>query len=281
MKLIKFDDVSQYYRRIESYLLQNEAINCLPLATGLNLCNSDRHKSSYLALVETNGTVLAAAIYIRDRKLLLSKSGDLKAIELIAKDLAVNFPSISGITAPHEEAETFVAVWQKLTGQSIELEVAMQIQQLERINAIDYAAGKLRLATVTEIKLLTKWIQEFVKEAIGVNESEADLHQWVIRHLEQDSFYIWENKNKLVSMAAFGGTTPNGIRVGSVYTPPEHRGDGYATSCVAALSQVLLERHKYCFLFTDMTNATSNKIYQKIGYVAMGKIMDYKFCQYC
>ena len=277
MKLIKFDDVSQYYRRIESYLLQNEAINCLPLATGLNLCNSDRHKSSYLALVETNGTVLAAAIYIRDRKLLLSKSGDLKAIELIAKDLAVNFPSISGITAPHEEAETFVAVWQKLTGQSIELEVAMQIQQLEKLNAIDSAAGQLRLATLAEIELLTEWIQAYVKEALGASEPQADSQKWVIRHLEEDSLYIWKNKNRLVSMAAFGGTTPNGIRVKSVYTPREHRGNGYATSCVAAMSQILLTRHKYCFLFTDTTNAISNKIYRKIGYVPMGAISDYKF----
>ena len=278
MKLIKFDDASQYYRRIESYLLQNEAVNCLLLATSLNLCNKDDcERSAYLALVEDEGAILATAIHIPPRKLFLSKSSNLKAVKLIAKDLAVNYPSISGITAPQTEAETFVAVWQNLTQQSIELEVAMQIQQLETIKAIDSAAGQLRLATAAEIELLTKRIQAFAKEALGVNESEADSRRWVIRHLEQDSFYVWQNEDKAVSMAAFGGTTPNGIRIGSVYTPPEYRGNGYATSCVAAMSQLLLDRHRYCFLFTDIANSISNNIYRKIGYVPKGDINDYKF----
>ena len=275
MKLIRFDDASQYYQRVESYLLSDEAVNCLPLASSF-LCNSDRYKASYLVLVEDSQAVLATAIHIRERKLLLSKSTNLKAVELIAEDMAAYSP-LSGISAPCMEAETFVAAWQKLTGQSIELEVAMQIQQLERINAIDYAAGQLRLATATEIELLTKWIQAFAKEALEASESEADSRKWVIRHLEQDSLYVWENKNRLVSMAACGGTTPNGIRVKSVYTPLEYRGKGYATSCVTAMSKVLLDRHKYCFLFTDMANLISNNIYRKIGYVPMGAISDYKF----
>ena len=58
------------------------------------LCNSDRHKASYLALVKNHQTILATAIHIRDRQLLLSKSTNLKAVELIAKDLAINPPSI-------------------------------------------------------------------------------------------------------------------------------------------------------------------------------------------
>ena len=277
MRLIRFNNANQYYQTVENYLLQDEAINCLPLASGLSLCDKDDcHGSAYLALVEDEGAILATA-NIPPRKLFLSKSNNLKAVELIVKDLAVNYPSVSGIIAPQTEAETFVAAWQKLTGQSIELEVAMQIQQLEKLNAIDSAAGQLRLATLAEIELLTEWIQAYVKEALGASEPQADSQKWVIRHLEEDSLYIWKNKNRLVSMAAFGGTTPNGIRVKSVYTPREHRGNGYATSCVAAMSQILLTRHKYCFLFTDTTNAISNKIYRKIGYVPMGAISDYKF----
>ena len=279
MKLIRFNDANQYYQRVESYLLQDEAVNCLLLAISLSLCQSDRHKSSYLALVEENRMILATAIHVRDSQLFLSKSSNLEAVRLITKDLAVSSRSISGITAPQSEAEAFIAAWQKSTKQSIELKIAMQIQQIEKIKAIDYAAGQLRLATSAEIELLTKWIQAFTKEALGVNELEADSQRWVIRHLEQDSFYIWENKNRLVSMAAFGGTTPNGIRIGSVYTPPEYRGEGYATSCVATMSKILLKQKKYCFLFTDIANSTSNKIYAQIGYRPMGKIEDYEFCK--
>ena len=34
----------------------------------------------------------------------------------------------------------------------------------------------------------------------------------------------------VVSIAGYGGPTPNGIRIGPVYTPPELRGRGYATA---------------------------------------------------
>ena len=275
MRLIRFDNADLYYQRVESYLLRDEAVNCLLLASCLSLCNSDRHELPYLALVEKDRTVLATAIQIGDRKLFLSKSTNLEAVRLIAEDLAVD-RSIPGITAPQLEAETFVTAWQGLTRQYIELEVFMSIQQLGEIKAIDSAVGRLRLAVLAEAELLTDWIQAFVKEALGINESKASSHQWVIKNLEQDSLYVWENSN-IVSMAACGGKTPHGIRVKSVYTSPKYRGNGYATSCVAAMSQLLLEQQKYCFLFTDLANSASNKIYGKIGYIPMGEIKDYRF----
>ena len=42
------------------------------------------------------------------------------------------------------------------------------------------------------------------------------------------------------------------------------------TACTAAVSQYLLdEGRKFCFLYTDLANPTSNKIYQDIGYTAV------------
>jgi predicted GNAT family acetyltransferase len=55
--------------------------------------------------------------------------------------------------------------------------------------------------------------------------------------------------------------------VNAVYTPPELRGQGYATATVAALSHLLLDRgYRFCCLYTDLANPTSNAIYQRIGY---------------
>ena len=80
---------------------------------------------------------------------------------------------------------------------------------------------------------------------------------------------MWDHGGP-VSMASATGPTPNGIRVNGVYTPPEHRGRGYATACVAALSaRLLAEGRRFCFLFTDAANPTSNAIYQRIGYVPL------------
>ncbi|MFO7545350.1 MAG: GNAT family N-acetyltransferase, partial [Trueperaceae bacterium] len=42
---------------------------------------------------------------------------------------------------------------------------------------------------------------------------------------------------------------------------------GYATALVAAVTQAMLdEGRRFCSLFTDLANPTSNAIYQRIGY---------------
>jgi hypothetical protein len=70
-----------------------------------------------------------------------------------------------------------------------------------------------------------------------------------------------------VSLVGAGGRTPNGIRIGPVYTPPEERGRGYASRLTAYVSETLLaEGHRFCFLYTDIDNPTANDIYQQIGY---------------
>lgn len=57
------------------------------------------------------------------------------------------------------------------------------------------------------------------------------------------------------------------IGVAFVYTPPYFLGNGYATSCVAQISQMALDNgYTRCVLYTDLLNPTSNSIYKKIGY---------------
>jgi predicted GNAT family acetyltransferase len=63
-----------------------------------------------------------------------------------------------------------------------------------------------------------------------------------------------------------------------VYTPPEHRGRGYASACVAALSaHVLATDADTCILFTQLANPTSNAIYRAIGYEPVMEVTRYGF----
>jgi predicted GNAT family acetyltransferase len=57
------------------------------------------------------------------------------------------------------------------------------------------------------------------------------------------------------------------VRIGPVYTPPEARRRGYASSAVAAVSREALATGAHtCMLYTDLANPTSNKIYADVGY---------------
>ncbi len=81
-----------------------------------------------------------------------------------------------------------------------------------------------------------------------------------------------------VSWASGSQSLPTAARIGPVYTPSDYRRKGYATACVAALSQKLLDQGcKRCFLFTDLANPTSNHIYQQIGYRPVCDWRDYSF----
>jgi predicted GNAT family acetyltransferase len=73
-------------------------------------------------------------------------------------------------------------------------------------------------------------------------------------------------------MTSLQGATRHGIRVSFVYTPPELRGRGYASACVAAVSgRALASGKSFCTLYTDLANPTSNSIYQRVGYRRIGE----------
>jgi uncharacterized protein len=278
MKLTKFHDAAQYYQRVENYLLQHEAANCLILGMSKGLVGGEANTANqtYMVVVEQDRSIVATAIQTPPRNLILAKPSNSQAIKLIAEDLTANSKLLPGVIASKAEAEIFINIWHDLTAQSHQLNVAMRVHQLNQMQSIAHAAGKIRLAVESDRHLLIDWTQAFTQEALRATETRSDSELWVKRKLQKQSLYVWQDR-EIVSMAAYGGTTPNGIRVNAVYTPPEHRGKGYATSCVAGISQKLLKQYKYCFLFTDLANSSSNYIYRKIGYIPMDDISNYSF----
>ena len=123
----------------------------------------------------------------------------------------------------------------------------------------------MRVAREEDFERVLEWGMGFNSD-IGVDVPRDRMELMMRSYINEERLFIWEH-NEAVSTAGWAGPTPNGVRINFVYTPPEHRGHGYASACVAALSQQLLRSgRQFCFLFTDLANPTSNSIYQKIGY---------------
>src|SRR5919199_1003333 len=278
MKLIHFDNVRQFYERVKSYLLQHEADHNLMLGISDALIRSpDRFTSQpYLGAVQEDETLLAVALRTPPHKLVLSRSLDSQALVAIAQDLYLRQEQVPGAIGPVPEAKTFAEAWQAVTGQSYRKGLALRIYQLEAVQPIPEANGYFREATQCDRDLLIRWCNEFTKETQG-DAVEQDASAIVDRCLSEATLYLWQD-NVPVSVANCARSTPNGRCINLVYTPPEHRKKGYATSCVAALSQTLLDKgRKYCFLFTDLANPTSNHIYQTIGYQPVCDVDEYWF----
>jgi hypothetical protein len=222
---------------------------------------------AYMALVESEaGEVVAVALRTPPHALLLSLVQDFRAIELIAQDILKTQSHLSGVNAPIAVADSFADQWQRRTGQMAHLYMALRIHQLTAVEPIAIAQGHLRLATDRDRPLLVQWYQEFVGEALGQVCSEQEADSWLSRVLPQDGAYVWED-GELVSLVCGLPFSERGIVLNMVYTPPGLRQRGYASSSVATLSQQFLDRgYRYCVLFTNLANPTSNKIYRAIGY---------------
>jgi predicted GNAT family acetyltransferase len=286
MRLRRYTDLPAYTGLALPFLLQREAEHCLQIGilTTLLRGETSNSRAPYLALVvNDDGAVVLVAMATPPFNLILSHPAPLpdasldEALLLVATgvhDAALGPP---GVIGPNALTERYVAKWQTLTGQTAHVAVSERIYRLERVTPPQGVAGEMRRIEEADRPLLRAWLRAFAAEAL--NESDDPWVETQINRrlrFESSGMYLWQVGGSPVSLAGYGGPTPHGVRIGPVYTPPAARGHGYASALTAALSQTLLDGgRQFVFLFTDLTNPTSNHIYQSVGYQPVCDVTEY------
>jgi uncharacterized protein len=234
---------------------------------------------SFATVHDGDGQVVAATLRTPPWNQVLSRIDNPDAVDFLADGLRDE--ALPGLVGPRDEAARFVARWVTLTGQRSRLEMAERVFRLDRVARPALpAAGSWRLAEPGDRDLLVDWFVAFQHEATPEAPVPDDVGALVDRYIAQThrTLYVWVDANRVVCVVGAGGETPNGVRIGPVYTPPELRGRGYASSLTAAASQDQLDRGRaFVTLFTDLANPTSNKIYQAIGYRPICDVDMYRF----
>lgn len=281
MELRRYREVEQFYARAERFLLEHEAEHnlILGITTGLIQDSTHAEHQPYLAAVQDAGRVVAAAIRTPPHKLLVSIAA-LDSLALIVSDAHRLYQTLPGLLGPRDASRAFAEAWQQISRQPYRPGVAQRIYQLEAVTPVSGVPGEFRLATQADWELLVVWSVEFDAETFGEgNRQRSEREVDALLGSNTRGMYLWQH-GQPVSMAAYSGPTQNGIRVGRVYTPPQYRGKGYASACVAALSQYLLDSgRRSCFLYTDLSNPVSNRIYQRIGYRPVVDVDEYVFME--
>lgn len=266
MKLSRFEDAIAFHDRTLPYLLQHEAQQYVLISFIKALIKSPERfpELPYLATVEDHGEIVAIAVCLPSQHLVLSLMRDMSAVPLIVDDLSAADKTLLGVSGIDKEAQAFATAWTMRSKQSYDLKIQLRFYQLDAVQPVAGVNGHLRLAEESDRALLVEWFEAFAQVVVveGTDTSE----QRVASQLSQKTLYIWQNQVP-VSLVGVGHTISGNGLVRSVYTPPEHRKNGYASASVAAVSQLLLDQGcKSCYLSTNLKNSTSNHIYQAVGF---------------
>lgn len=187
--------------------------------------------------------------------------------------------ALPGCVSESGMADGFSAAWSARHPVRVELEHRHLLYQAESVVTPPGIAGSLVRAQPANAKRHADWETAF---AIDVEAPEDQrerklVEERVRRWLDAGVLFDWKVKDKA---AAHGVVLPigaDGARVLAIYTPPEHRGRGYAQAMTAALTQRALDEGRWCTLFTDADNPITNKIYPRVGYRYLAEYTNYLF----
>ncbi|MBD2328607.1 GNAT family N-acetyltransferase [Alkalinema sp. FACHB-956] len=292
MQLYPITDFATISAALTEFLLQYPAENNLLLGVWQTLAALDENRlqQCFIAYLDHASEITGVVLQMPPYPLLLSFGLESRAIQLVIEHLQAQGRSMPGVSAMVTEAQQFASLWTATTGQSHELEMAMRLHQLTACQPIAPTSGYLRLATETDRTWLIEAYRTFNQEVFperSVANATDDVDASIDLFIQQQRAYLWldaisdsSHDSEPVSFVCAQRFSPQFARVGPVFTPLHHRRKGYATACVHTISQIQLDQGcQACFIFTDLKNPTSNHIYAKIGYCAIGDWAIYNFLE--
>ncbi|MCL2235174.1 MAG: GNAT family N-acetyltransferase [Defluviitaleaceae bacterium] len=271
MEFTLYNNVEEFYKDVYDVLLANEAQNTLILG---NLMVGYEGKDKFgwrdpanwvmvtvkqddkVTLVGLMTPPFGLTLYATDNRI------DRNTIKLLINSLNTHKLPVPGVVTEKTLAEAFAEEY----GLPHKTNMTQRIYKLDSVNPQINKIGSLRLACEQDLFFLPYWIEDFATCAGGDGIVDKDIEKYRY-HISQNKLYILEVDGTAVSMAKIDRETENNICISYVYTPPYWRKKGFASSIVAQVSQVCLDKgFKSCVLYTDLANPTSNSIYQEIGY---------------
>jgi len=280
-----YNDVKAFYKDTYDVLMLHEAQNVIPLGniiigkTGTDKTDWRDPANWFMATVSDDNGILLTVIMTPPHNLILYATGnknDSPAVNCLIEGITEEGVHIPGVMAEKSLAKIFAQSYSAKNGVNFTVHRNQRIYELLQVNEEIPKIGAVRLATEKDMSFLPYWMKGFDSDCFG--DSLATGNDIVSYLYRIDRLYILEDTGMPVTMAKISRELQTVCVVSLVYTPPYFRGKGYATSCVAAVSRLGLEKgFEKCVLYTDLDNPTSNRIYQKIGYRPICDSIEIKF----
>ncbi|MEK4871612.1 GNAT family N-acetyltransferase [Niallia sp. FSL W8-1348] len=265
----KFYDVEDFKRVMIPYLEKEEAVNGLPLGILMNI--DEKIKPTVMAGVYKDEQPILMLLQTHPKQIIVSVFQKIIPLELslISKLIHESITEIPGFIGEKTIVREMAQHIASLRQLKVILGMDQRIYQLNEVKKKPSNLGNFRWITKNDQSTIQQWVYDFAASINQPLEMEQAIKR-VEELIQGGKLAGWEVDHQLVSMANASRPTKNNITINFVYTPKEFRNKGYATNCVAELSERLLESDfSSTSLYTDITNPTSNKIYMEIGYQPM------------
>ncbi|CAM4208131.1 GNAT family N-acetyltransferase [Kibdelosporangium persicum] len=230
-----------------------------------------------LLTLHDNGKLIGAVIRTDPYPLVVSAM-PAEAAAFTARTVHEVLPDLPGAMGPVDRVEAFVDAWTKITGASATRVLAVRMYELGEL-VPPVAAGSPRHAEEKDAPLLMDWFAKFALDTRPAGSKLPPVEPMVKATLAPGAGGIlWEVDATPVSLAVANGPAEGVARIAPVYTPPEHRGHGYASAVTAAAAQWALDQGaRHVLINTDLANATTNHIYPAIGFRPLDDTAEYRF----
>lgn len=260
MKFEVFKEPNVLYNQAKGFLHNHEVTNSLMIGILRNVSKED-YSDDFFCLGSHNDEVKIVMI-IQGLHIIIATE-DETCIRPAAAFVASKQLTYPGVIGPRPYVDMFVEALKSLTDVNLYLGMSQRIYRLDDLDQYQPVSGKMRLAREDEVDMLIDWTFDSGMAMTNDRRLEGEKRLSSIR---KASLFIWEDEGRPVAMTALSRSVGDGITVSLVYTPKNERRKGYATNLVAAVTEHALKTYEYCCLYTDLSNPTSNSIYQQIGY---------------
>ncbi|AXO94123.1 GNAT family N-acetyltransferase [Bacillus cereus] len=263
IQLHVYEEVVNFKKEVISFLEKNEQENNLILGV-LQMVQ----QPIFMGVAKQEEEVAVVFLQTEEKKQIIVATSEMPEEDIVelAKKLVEVYPNVPGLIGNKKVVQRLAEEIAVLENKKTTVAMEQGIYELKQVKKKWTEEGIFREINSDELPVIEKWIYQFCEDVnlpTTKEEAEQTAHTLITNH----RLFGLEIDGKLVSVAAKTRPTKNNITINFVYTPKEERKKGYASNCVAALSQSMLdEGYNTTTLYTDLANPTSNKIYQEIGY---------------
>ncbi|SME07690.1 hypothetical protein BACERE00175_03212 [Bacillus cereus] len=237
IQLHVYEEVVNFKKEVIPFLEKNEQENNLILGV-LQMVQ----QPIFMGVAKQEEEVAVVFLQTEEKKQIIVATSEMveEAIVELAKKLAEVYPNVPGLIGNKKVVQRLAEEIAVLENKKMNVVMEQGVYALQQVKKKWTEEGIFREINSDELPVIEKWIYQFCEDVnlpTTKEEAEQTAHTLITNH----RLFGLEIDGKLVSVAAKTRPTKNNITINFVYTPKEERKKGYASNCVAALSQRMLD----------------------------------------